>query len=79
MDKNLANFNKYYREIVKQLVEKLSDSKQSIRDITLKCCANIIKASQPDVFVSNIVKELQHANWHVREGVIILIVRCLLV
>jgi hypothetical protein len=69
---------RHFNEVVRQLIEKLSDSKQSIRDITLDCCAKMIKASQPVTFANNIVKDLQHANWHVREGVVNLLVRCLL-
>jgi len=60
------------------LIDKLSDSKQTIRDVTLDCCAKIIRVSQPALFASSVIKDLQHANWHVREGVIQLLVRCML-
>ena len=30
-------------------------------------------------FATQVIKYLQHANWHVREGVLILLVRCILV
>lgn len=44
-EERIVNLGTHYTEVVKSLVEKLSDSKQSIRDITLECCANIIKVS----------------------------------
>jgi hypothetical protein len=49
---------KHYNEVISQLIEKLSDSKQSMRDVTLECCAKIIKASQPALFAGIIVKDL---------------------
>lgn len=45
----------------------------------MACCCNLINRSKPAPFASQVIKYLQHANWHVREGVIILLVRCLLV
>lgn len=70
--------SKHFGPVISVLIEKLSDSKQSMRDATLKCCAKVIKASQPSLFAGAVVKDLQHANWHVREGVINLLTRCLL-
>ena len=61
------------------LIEKLSDSKQVVRDMVMDCCCNLINRSKPVVFASQVIKYLQHANWHVREGVIILLVRAILV
>jgi hypothetical protein len=40
-----VNVSKHYAEVVNQLTEKLSDSKQSMRDVTLECCSKIIEAS----------------------------------
>jgi len=39
----------------------------------------MIDIVRPNVFASHALKNLQHANWHVREGVMTLLVRCLLV
>lgn len=39
----------------------------------------MIKNTRPNVFAVQIVKSLQHANWHVREGVLTLLVRCIIV
>ena len=39
----------------------------------------MIKSTRPSAFAGQIVKSLQHANWHVREGVLTLLVRCIIV
>ncbi len=57
-------------------MEKLSDSKQVVRDVTLDCCTTIIQKFKPTAFVGQTVSNLQHANWHVREGMLHLLARC---
>ena len=47
--------------------------------MVMECCCNLINRSKPAPFAIQVVKYLQHANWHVREGVLILIVRCILI
>jgi len=74
-----VNLKKYFGPLLTNLIEKLSDSKQVVRDMVLECCSQMIKNSRPNVFALQIVKSLQHANWHVREGVLTLIVRCIIV
>ena len=69
----------YFSSLLSNLIEKLSDSKQVVRDMVMDCCCNLINRSKPVPFASQVIKYLQHANWHVREGVIILLVRCILV
>ena len=65
--------------MLSNLIEKLSDSKQVVRDMVMECCCNLINRSKPAPFAGQVIKYLQHANWHVREGVLILLARCLLV
>lgn len=69
---------KNYSALVANLVEKLSDSKQVVRDATLECCSLLIETFKPPSFLAHCTKSLQHANWHVREGILVLIARCLL-
>ena len=45
----------------------------------MDCCCNLIQRGKPAHFATQVVKYLQHANWHVREGVLLLIVRCILI
>ena len=47
--------------------------------MVMDCCCNLINRSKPVLFAGQVIKYLQHANWHVREGVLILLVRCILV
>ena len=70
---------KYFTAILGHLIEKLSDSKQVVRDLVLECSSCLIQYSKPHQMVLMILKNLQHANWHVREGVLILIARCILI
>ena len=56
-------------------MEKLSDTKQVVRDVTLDCCTIIIQKFKPAQFVNQTINALQHANWHVREGILILFAR----
>lgn len=60
------------------LIEKLSDSKQVVREATMVACAALIENSRPALFAQHTLKSLSHASWHVREGVLSLLVRCLL-
>lgn len=79
LQEDMINLKMYFSSLLGNLVEKLSDSKQVVRDIVMECCCNLITRSKPVVFASQIIKYLQHANWHVREGVLILLVRSILV
>ena len=47
--------------------------------MVMECCCNLINRSKPVPFSNQVIRYLQHANWHVREGVLILIARCILV
>ena len=69
----------YFASLLSNLIEKLSDSKQVVRDMVMDCCCNLINRSKPVPFAVHVIKYLQHANWHVREGVSILLVRCILI
>jgi hypothetical protein len=79
VQEDLVSLKKYFGPLLTHLIEKLSDSKQVVRDMVLECCGCMIKSTRPNVFAVQIVKSLQHANWHVREGVLTLLVRCILV
>ena len=69
---------KHYSLLVVNLTEKLSDSKQVVRDATLECFALVIVTFRQAPFLAHCAKSMQHANWHVREGILILIARCLI-
>ena len=47
--------------------------------MVMECCCNLITRSKPVPFSNQVISYLQHANWHVREGVLILLARCILV
>ena len=79
LQEDLVNLKKYFGPLLTHLIEKLSDSKQVVRDMVLECCGQMINKSRPNIFAVQIVKSLQHANWHVREGVLTLLVRCIIV
>jgi hypothetical protein len=79
LQEDLINLKVYFSSLLSNLIEKLSDSKQVVRDMVMECCCNLINRSKPVQFANQVIKYLQHANWHVREGVLILFVRCLLV
>jgi hypothetical protein len=76
--KNMMQNKKHYSLLVGNLTEKLSDSKQVVRDATLECCALVITTFKQAPFLAHCTKSMQHANWHVREGILILIARCLI-
>lgn len=74
---NTAYKNKtHYTALVDNLVEKLSDSKQVVRNVTLDCCTKVIQKFNAASFVTQTTSMLTHANWHVREGVLTLLARC---
>ena len=75
----MANLKKHFIPLLGNLIEKLSDSKQVVRDMVMECCAQMINGVKPNVLALQIVKNLQHANWHVRQGVLSLCVRCVIV
>jgi len=75
----MINLKLYFTSLLGNLVEKLSDSKQVVRDMVMECCCSLITRSKPATFASQIIKFFQHANWHVREGVLVLLVRSILV
>ena len=75
----MLNLKLYFTSLLGNLVEKLSDSKQVVRDMVMDCCCSLITRSKPVTFAIQIIKYLQHANWHVREGVLVLLVRSILV
>eukprot|EP00347_Sterkiella_histriomuscorum_P023335 403335038 len=60
---NLINFKKYYQQLVSVLIEKLSDSKVNYK---------------PSIFAFHVMRYLQHNNWHVREGAILLLAHCVI-
>ena len=68
----------YYTPLVVELIEKLADSKSVVRDATLECCVLLIDQFKPITFIQQIYKSFQNSNWHVREGLQILVARCLL-
>ena len=39
LQEELANLKKYFIPLLTNLIEKLSDSKQVVRDMVLECCA----------------------------------------
>ena len=79
LQEDLINLKVYFASLLSNLIEKLSDSKQVVRDMVMDCCCNLINRSKPVPFAVHVIKYLQHANWHVREGVSILLVRCILI
>jgi len=76
---NVAKVNKHYTNLVRALIEKLSDSKVVIRQAVLKCCGVLIKQNSPSQFANHATGYLGHTNWHVREGILHLIANCLIV
>ena len=77
---NVQALNKHKNNLASILIQKLSDSKVVIRQAVLKCCGFIIANSQVGLMTiaDQSLKNLQHTNWHVREGVLHLIANCLL-
>ena len=78
LQEDLINLKVYFTQLLGNLIEKLSDSKQVVRDMVMDCCCNLIKRSKAATFASQVIRYLQHANWHVREGVLLLLVRTIL-
>jgi hypothetical protein len=78
LKKNMMRDKKNYSQLVTNVIEKLSDSKQVVRDAVLECCAYIVQTFRQTSFLAHCAKSMQHANWHVREGILILIARCLI-
>mmetsp|Transcript_33543 Transcript_33543/g.41388 ORF Transcript_33543/g.41388 Transcript_33543/m.41388 type:complete len:109 (+) Transcript_33543:343-669(+) len=74
----LGSTKVYFTSLIGNLIEKLSDSKQVVRDMVMECCNSLISCSKPLQFAQQIIKYLQHANWHVRQGVLTLLVRAIL-
>ena len=75
----VAQVNKHYNNLARNLIEKLSDSKVVIRQAVLKCCSVLIRGSSPSQFANHAISYLGHTNWHVREGILHLIANCLIV
>ena len=76
---NMVAVNKYYKQMVTVVIEKLSDSKVIIRQAVLKCCGLLIKSYQPSMFGHQAILYIQHTNWHVREGILHLVANSLIV
>ena len=66
LQEDLINLKLYFTPLLSNLVEKLSDSKQVVRDMVMECCNNLISRNKPALIAQQIIKYLQHANWHVR-------------
>ena len=66
LKEDLINLNLHFSSLLSNLIEKLSDSKQVVRDMVMECCSNLIARNKPVQFAQHIIKYLQHANQHVR-------------
>lgn len=58
LQQDVASLKPHFSALLGHLVEKLSDSKQIVRDMVMDCCSNLISRSKPLVFANNILSSL---------------------
>ena len=58
LQEDLINLKVYFNSLLSNLIEKLSDSKQVVRDMVMECCCNLINRSKPVPFSSQVIKYL---------------------